>query len=65
MIANNLDAKYADTLAITLDEENNKVTCVYKDHSLYIWGTRIGTRVQVFVSCIFISCNPLRPRRYS
>lgn len=38
-------AKYADTVAITLDEENKKVSCVYNDHSLYVWDINDVKRV--------------------
>ncbi|XP_056630117.1 mitogen-activated protein kinase-binding protein 1 isoform X3 [Diorhabda sublineata] len=31
------DAKYPDTIAITFDETNNKLTSVYNDHSVYVW----------------------------
>ncbi|CAH1107789.1 unnamed protein product, partial [Psylliodes chrysocephalus] len=31
------DAKYPDTVAITYDETNNKLTSVYNDHSVYVW----------------------------
>ncbi|CAG9861239.1 unnamed protein product [Phyllotreta striolata] len=31
------DAKYPDTVAITFDETNNKLTSVYNDHSVYVW----------------------------
>lgn len=31
------DAKYPDTLAITYNETNHKLTCIYNDHSIYIW----------------------------
>lgn len=31
------DAKYPDTIAITYDEANNKLTSIYNDHSVYIW----------------------------
>ncbi|KAJ8956105.1 hypothetical protein NQ318_016559 [Aromia moschata] len=31
------DAKYPDTVAITFDETNNKLTSVYNDHSIYVW----------------------------
>ncbi|XP_053396719.1 mitogen-activated protein kinase-binding protein 1-like isoform X2 [Mercenaria mercenaria] len=31
------DIKYPDTIAIQYDEEHNKVTCIYNDHSMYIW----------------------------
>lgn len=31
------EAKYPDTIAITFDETNNKLTSVYNDHSIYVW----------------------------
>ncbi|ESO91984.1 hypothetical protein LOTGIDRAFT_121618, partial [Lottia gigantea] len=31
------DAKYPDTMAIVYDDFSQKVTCVYNDHSLYVW----------------------------
>lgn len=31
------DAKYPDTIAITYDEVNHKLTSVYNDHSVYVW----------------------------
>ncbi|VEN46371.1 unnamed protein product [Callosobruchus maculatus] len=31
------DAKYPDTIAITFDETNNKLTSIYNDHSIYVW----------------------------
>lgn len=31
------DAKYPDTIAITFDETNSKLTSVYNDHSVYVW----------------------------
>ncbi|KAK2182251.1 hypothetical protein NP493_359g02037 [Ridgeia piscesae] len=33
-------ACYPDTVAVSLDEDNHKLTCVYNDHSLYIWDVR-------------------------
>ncbi|XP_042907111.1 mitogen-activated protein kinase-binding protein 1 isoform X2 [Parasteatoda tepidariorum] len=38
-------AKYPDTIAIALDEINNKVTCVYNDHSLYVWDIKDTKKV--------------------
>lgn len=31
------NAKYPDVIALTYDEKNHSVTCVYNDHSIYIW----------------------------
>lgn len=39
------NAKYPDTIAIVFDEARAKVSCVYNDHSLYIWDLRDIRRV--------------------
>lgn len=39
------NAKYPDTIAVTYDEQSCKLTCVYNDHSLYIWDVRDIKRV--------------------
>lgn len=31
------DATYPDSMALTYDDINKKITCAYNDHSLYIW----------------------------
>jgi hypothetical protein len=41
------DAKYPDAIAVAFDELNNKLTCVYNDHSLYIWDVRDVKRVRI------------------
>lgn len=38
-------SKYPDTIAIVFDESRSKVSCVYNDHSLYIWDLRDIRRV--------------------
>ncbi|XP_055635458.1 uncharacterized protein LOC129775144 isoform X2 [Toxorhynchites rutilus septentrionalis] len=45
MMAAPQHAKYPDTIAIVYDENRSKVTCVYNDHSLYIWDLRDIRRV--------------------
>ncbi|XP_018057548.1 PREDICTED: mitogen-activated protein kinase-binding protein 1 isoform X3 [Atta colombica] len=39
------NAKYPDAIALAFDERNNKLTCVYNDHSIYIWDVRDIKRV--------------------
>lgn len=39
------NAKFPDTIAIVFDESRSKATCVYNDHSLYIWDLRDIKRV--------------------
>ncbi|XP_013102942.1 mitogen-activated protein kinase-binding protein 1 isoform X6 [Stomoxys calcitrans] len=38
-------AKYPDCIAMAYDEQRLKVTCIYNDHSLYIWDMRDIKRV--------------------
>ncbi|KAL5008973.1 hypothetical protein ScPMuIL_014554 [Solemya velum] len=37
MVSNKKDVKYPDTVALAYDEAHKKITCIYNDHSLYIW----------------------------
>lgn len=39
------NAKFPDTIAMVFDEARLKVSCVYNDHSLYIWDLRDIRRV--------------------
>ena len=39
------NARYPDAVALTYDERNHKLTCVYNDHSLYVWDVRDIKRV--------------------
>ncbi|XP_039479184.1 mitogen-activated protein kinase-binding protein 1 isoform X2 [Drosophila santomea] len=38
-------AKFPDCIAMVFDEQRSKVSCVYNDHSLYIWDLRDISRV--------------------
>ncbi|XP_046383453.1 mitogen-activated protein kinase-binding protein 1 isoform X1 [Ischnura elegans] len=49
------NAKYPDVIAVTYDERNHKVTCVYNDHSLYVWDVRDIKRVGKSHSFLFHS----------
>lgn len=42
------DAKYPDAIALAYDELNRKLTCVYNDHSLYVWDVNDIRRVWIF-----------------
>ncbi|XP_065343968.1 mitogen-activated protein kinase-binding protein 1 isoform X2 [Cloeon dipterum] len=45
-IANQMkDVTYPDTIAVTLDEINNKVISIYSDHSIYVWDVKDIRRV--------------------
>ncbi|TMW47455.1 hypothetical protein DOY81_007466 [Sarcophaga bullata] len=39
------NAKHPDCIAMAYDEQRSKVTCVYNDHSMYIWDMRDIKRV--------------------
>ncbi|KAG5319785.1 MABP1 protein, partial [Acromyrmex heyeri] len=39
------NAKYPDAIALAFDERNNKLTCVYNDHSIYVWDVKDIKRV--------------------
>ncbi|XP_026291187.2 mitogen-activated protein kinase-binding protein 1 isoform X6 [Frankliniella occidentalis] len=39
------NAKYPDAIALAYDSQNQKLTCVYNDHSLYVWDVRDIKRV--------------------
>ncbi|XP_050678210.1 mitogen-activated protein kinase-binding protein 1 isoform X3 [Leptidea sinapis] len=49
------NARYPDTVALTYDERNHKLTCVYNDHSLYVWDVRDIKRVGKSHSSLFHS----------
>ncbi|XP_076642393.1 WD repeat domain 62 isoform X3 [Halictus rubicundus] len=39
------NARYPDAIALAFDERNHKLTCVYNDHSIYVWDVRDIRRV--------------------
>ena len=39
------NARYPDALAVTYDALQQKVTCVYSDHSMYVWDVHDVKRV--------------------
>ncbi|XP_072948676.1 mitogen-activated protein kinase-binding protein 1-like [Epargyreus clarus] len=48
-------ARYPDAMALTYDERNHKLTCVYNDHSLYVWDVRDIQRVGKSHSALYHS----------
>ncbi|XP_036150133.1 LOW QUALITY PROTEIN: mitogen-activated protein kinase-binding protein 1, partial [Monomorium pharaonis] len=40
-----VNARYPDAIALAFDERNNKLTCIYNDHSIYVWDVRDIKRV--------------------
>lgn len=43
------NAKYPDAIALAYDSQNHKLTCVYNDHSLYVWDVRDIKRVSISI----------------
>ncbi|XP_026739904.1 mitogen-activated protein kinase-binding protein 1 [Trichoplusia ni] len=48
-------ARYPDAVALTYDSRNHKLTCVYNDHSLYVWDVRDIKRVGKSHSALYHS----------
>ncbi|XP_056621135.1 mitogen-activated protein kinase-binding protein 1-like isoform X2 [Triplophysa dalaica] len=51
----NPDFQYPDSVAVTYDHVNGWLSCVYDDHSLYIWDTRDLQRVLKVHSALYHS----------
>uniref|UniRef100_A0A4X2KCU5 Mitogen-activated protein kinase binding protein 1 n=1 Tax=Vombatus ursinus TaxID=29139 RepID=A0A4X2KCU5_VOMUR len=49
------DAKYPDTIALTFDPTNQWLSCVYNDHSLYVWDVRDPKKVGKVYSALYHS----------
>ncbi|XP_074471852.1 mitogen-activated protein kinase-binding protein 1-like isoform X1 [Sebastes fasciatus] len=47
------DARYPDALAVTYDPVSQWLSCVYNDHSLYVWDVRDVNRVGKVHSALF------------
>ncbi|XP_072405290.1 mitogen-activated protein kinase-binding protein 1-like isoform X1 [Chiloscyllium punctatum] len=40
LVCKKTDALYPDTIAVAFDPSNRWLSCVYSDHSLYVWDTK-------------------------
>ncbi|NXG19235.1 MABP1 protein, partial [Grallaria varia] len=49
------DAKYPDTIALTFDSTNQWLSCVYNDHSLYVWDVKDPKKVGKVYSALYHS----------
>ncbi|XP_025834885.1 WD repeat-containing protein 62 isoform X3 [Agrilus planipennis] len=49
------NAKYPDTIACTFDETSKKLTCIYNDHSIYVWDVHNIKRVGKSFSFLYHS----------
>ncbi|XP_056666293.1 mitogen-activated protein kinase-binding protein 1 isoform X8 [Monodelphis domestica] len=55
LFASPADAKYPDTIALTFDPTNQWLSCVYNDHSLYVWDVRDPKKVGKVYSALYHS----------
>ncbi|XP_045627262.1 mitogen-activated protein kinase-binding protein 1 isoform X4 [Ursus americanus] len=49
------NAKYPDTIALTFDPTNQWLSCVYNDHSIYVWDVRDPKKVGKVYSALYHS----------
>lgn len=55
LFAYKLDARYPDTVAVSYDPTNRWLSCVYNDHSLYVWDVRDLHKVGKVYSALYHS----------
>uniref|UniRef100_UPI0037E78C83 mitogen-activated protein kinase-binding protein 1-like n=1 Tax=Semicossyphus pulcher TaxID=241346 RepID=UPI0037E78C83 len=53
LFSNKTDARYPDAIALTYDPVSHWLSCVYNDHSLYVWDVRDINRVGKVHSALF------------
>ncbi|XP_067831226.1 mitogen-activated protein kinase-binding protein 1-like isoform X2 [Heptranchias perlo] len=51
------DAMYPDTIAVAFDPSNRWLTCVYSDHSLYVWDIKDIKKVGKVYSALYHSSS--------
>ncbi|XP_067895719.1 mitogen-activated protein kinase-binding protein 1 isoform X2 [Heterodontus francisci] len=57
LFSNRADAKYPDIIALTYDPTNRWLSCVYNDHSLYVWDVKDFKKVgKVYSALYHASC---------
>nr|XP_014351589.1 PREDICTED: mitogen-activated protein kinase-binding protein 1 [Latimeria chalumnae] len=57
LFASKVDAKYPDTIAVTFDPANRWLSCVYSDHSLYVWDVKDSKKIgKVYSALYHASC---------
>ncbi|KAI4882938.1 hypothetical protein NFI96_015614 [Prochilodus magdalenae] len=55
LFAYDVDSRYPDTVAVTYDPTNRWLSCVYNDHSLYVWDARDLRKVGKVYSALYHS----------
>lgn len=61
MASHPANAKYPDTVALTYDETNHKIACVYSDRSIYLWDITDIRKVTKWHSIGNLSLNMFFP----
>lgn len=51
------DARYPDSVAVTFDPVNRWLSCMYNDHSLYVWDARDLQKVGKVHSALYHSAG--------
>lgn len=49
------NARYPDTIALTFDPTNQWLSCVYNDHSIYVWDVKDPKKVGKVYSALYHS----------
>lgn len=53
----NKDAHYPDAIAVSYDPVSNWLSCVYNDHSVYVWDVRnVDSVVKVHSALFHAAC---------
>ncbi|XP_066525268.1 mitogen-activated protein kinase-binding protein 1 isoform X2 [Hoplias malabaricus] len=55
LFAYNMDCRYPDTVAVSYDPTNRWLSCVYNDHSLYVWDVHDLRKVGKVYSALYHS----------
>uniref|UniRef100_A0A674F728 Mitogen-activated protein kinase binding protein 1 n=1 Tax=Salmo trutta TaxID=8032 RepID=A0A674F728_SALTR len=55
LFSHKMDARYPDTVAVSYDPASRWLSCVYNDHSLYVWDVRDLRKVGKVYSALYHS----------
>lgn len=55
LFSGGVNARYPDTIALTFDPTNQWLSCVYNDHSIYVWDVRDPKKVGKVYSALYHS----------
>ncbi|XP_008845027.1 mitogen-activated protein kinase-binding protein 1 isoform X2 [Nannospalax galili] len=55
LFSGGVNARYPDTIALTFDPANQWLSCVYNDHSIYVWDVRDPKKVGKVYSALYHS----------